>query len=89
MITDPGAIVAMSQRRLAKSVQTLMGIVTGLIADEQLSDKEIFFLRTWLSENVDVASAWPGSVIWARLDRVLADGVVEEVERAELVDLLS
>lgn len=88
MITDPAALESMRQNRLTKRIQTLIGIVTGLIADNALPDQEVLFLRTWLTENEDVARVWPGSVIWQRLAQILADGRIEEHERAELLSLL-
>lgn len=87
-IEDPGALVAMARRRQSKAVELLMGMVTGMVADDHLHDREILFLRTWLTENVEVASTWPGCVIAERVSHVLADGVITEDERQHLLGTL-
>ena len=37
-------------RRTTKGVQSLMGIVSGLVCDGELNDNEILYLRTWMTE---------------------------------------
>lgn len=79
---------ATRQRLMTRDIQALLGICAGLLADGQLNDVEIAYLRTWLSDNQVAMTSWPGSIIWARLDEILADGVVDEGERAQLVEVL-
>lgn len=67
---------------------SLCGIIQGLLADQQLNDIEIGFLRRWLAANHSVASEWPGNIIAEQIQRALADGVVTEQERAHLVETL-
>lgn len=71
-----------------KAMQTLMGIVTGVVADADLNLSEIQFLRTWLAENESAAREWPGCVIAKQVKDVLADGVVTDAERAHLLTVL-
>lgn len=71
-----------------KAVGQLLGIVTGVVADGELTDKEIVFLKTWLTEHAAVADEWPGSAIYRAVSDVLADGVITEVERQHLTDVL-
>lgn len=78
----------LTNRELNRSVQMLMGIVTGIVADGRLHDMEIQMLSTWLSANSDVASRWPGSAIARQLEVVLADGIISEEERAHLLSEL-
>lgn len=73
---------------LNRSLGGLLGIATGLLADEQLADVEIQFLNDWLKANDAVVSTWPGDVIYNRVKEVLADGVITEDERAHLVETL-
>lgn len=88
MIDSHSARVAIDQRAHNRAVELLHGIVTGLIADGQLNDQEITFLRHWLMQNPDVAESWPGNVIAERIRGVLADGFVTEAERAHLLHTL-
>jgi NAD-dependent DNA ligase len=76
-------------RNLIKSVESLLGICRGLIADNQLNTAEIGFLDTWLRENQEVARAWPGDVIARRIAHILSDGVVTDEEARDLKETLS
>lgn len=66
----------------------LLGVISGITADGQLHDLEIQFLRTWLASNERAGSHWVGDRIAAQIDRIMADGVVTDVERQELMDAL-
>lgn len=76
--------IATDSRLLKRGCESLLGICSGLIADGLLNDLEIQFLRTWLIENVEVASSWPGEVLHKRVADVLVDGVITDEERAYL-----
>ncbi len=73
---------------LNRSLAGLLGIATGLLADRELQDVEIRFLKDWLDQNSAIASAWPGDVVYSRVSEALADGRVTEEERAHLVQTL-
>lgn len=66
----------------------LLGIVQGILADGHLNDREVSFLRDWLRVNDAASAAWPGNVIATQIESALADGVLDDVERAHLVDTL-
>jgi NAD-dependent DNA ligase len=72
-----------------KAMQNLFGMVTGIVADAHLHDREIALLSTWLAEHEGLAGTWPGSVIASNVRAVLADGVITEEERAHLLAVLS
>lgn len=80
---------ATDQRLLKRSCESLLGICSGFLADNHLSDNEIRFLDTWLKDNDDIATTWPGEVISARVEDILKDGVIEESEREYLKQTLS
>lgn len=88
MGTDFATAKAMQQRALTKAAQTLLGICSGISADGQINDREIIFLRSWLTENAEAASVWPGSAIARRIDEILADGIITQDERDSLLDSL-
>lgn len=77
------------QRNLRKSMQALLGLCQGLIADDRLSPEEIVFLDTWLKENDAVTREWPGTVIACRVARILADGIVTSEEADDLKETLA
>ena len=74
---------------LGRSCESLLGICAGMMADKMLSDKEIEFLDQWLRDNKEIAAAWPGDVVYARVQEVLADGVITEDERNHLKETLT
>lgn len=76
------------QNDLRRSLGALLGIATGLICDQHLSDSEVAFLNDWLTNNELLANAWPGDILHARVKATLADGVVTDEERAHLVETL-
>jgi NAD-dependent DNA ligase len=80
---------AYNQRRRAdRAVNEMLGLVRGVIADGRVSDEEVESLRYWLAENEDVAHIWPISVLAERVQRIFRDGVVDDLERAELHQVL-
>ena len=89
MINSQAAFGMLNKNQLNKSIDTLLGIVTGMISDGQLSDLEIKFLSTWLTEHADVAAIWPGSVVAHAVRTVLSDGVITESEREYLLVTLT
>lgn len=76
---------SIDQRNLTKAANTLLGVCSGIIADGVINDTEITYLRTWLAENKPVRSIWPGDVIGKRVEAILADGIVTEDERGDLL----
>ncbi|SFN25516.1 hypothetical protein [Variovorax sp. OV329] len=73
---------------MRQAIEKLMGIVEAMVADGDLHDLEIEFLRAWLAENPDVALVWPGNAVSGAIEAVLADGHVSPDERDYLVATL-
>lgn len=85
---SPAAIRSIANRQFTKSMQTLLGICTGIVADNHINDNEVYFLDNWLREYENVANSWPGHVIAERVRHILSDGVISDEERANLLDTL-
>ena len=66
----------------------LLGLITGITADGHLHDLEVQFLRTWLAENKQAAEHWLGAQLSEQIDQVMADGVITDDERAQLLQIL-
>lgn len=73
---------------MRQAIEQLLGIVEAMVADGDLHDLEIEFLKVWLAEHSDVARVWPGNAISGAIETVLADGHVNEDERAYLMATL-
>ncbi|MDO8293038.1 MAG: hypothetical protein Q7T29_09285 [Gallionella sp.] len=71
-----GRVMANHAHQLRKSCESLLGICTGIIADDALNEREVRFLDLWLKDNADISTIWPGEVIARRIGEVLADGNV-------------
>lgn len=82
------ATVAAKKRLMTKATLMLLGICTGLVADGKLTDSEIHFLGHWLKDNLEVIDQWPANVIADRIKAIMADGIITEAERADLLETL-
>lgn len=74
--------------RLKRAIDQLIGICSGIVADGELNDTEIAFLSTWLTNNHEACTEFPGKQIAGRIAATLADGVVTAEERGDLLELL-
>ena len=72
-----------------KSIESLIGIVRGVLADNSLHPDEVLFLDTWLRDNQELTLEWPGDVLAARIQSVLADGFVSQEELTDLKTMLA
>lgn len=76
------------QRIDTRALDTLIGICTGIIADGEINDCEIKFLKTWLCDNEQAASKWPGSAIARQLEFIIEDGEISSYGKKEFISLL-
>lgn len=73
------------KNEMNQSFSALIGICTGMLSDQKLTDDEIQFLDSWLDTHSAIAASWPGNVIHARIKSSLFDGIVTETEREHLI----
>jgi hypothetical protein len=62
----------------------LLGLCRGILADGHLHDAEIVALDQWMSTMGHLVPEWPGQVLARRVKAILADGEVDDGERADL-----
>jgi hypothetical protein len=67
----------------------LVGLCRGILADRELRDSEVVTLDQWLAEHAAALPEWPCQLLAQRVKGILADGVVEESERIELLAFLN
>lgn len=72
-----------------KSIEHLLGLCNGIASDQYLNDDEIHFLRNWISDNQNIVDKWPCNIIHDRLSSILADGIITDDERADLLETLN
>ncbi len=81
---------AYNARRLAtRSVDELIGICKGVVADGVVNSEEANFLVGWLNANRPVMDVWPVNVLSVRIEKMLEDNCIDEIERKELFKLLT
>jgi len=85
---DAAALRSIANRQLTKSMQTLLGICTGIAADNHINDQEVHFLNGWIKEYSDVSNIWPASVIAERVRNILEDGIITDEDRCNLLEVL-
>lgn len=73
-----------AHRNIKKTVESLLGLCRGILADNNLADSEILYLDTWLKENSEITGDWPANVIADRVSEVLADGIITQEESDDL-----
>lgn len=66
------------------SIQKLHGIMQGIIADGKINTVEIKALSHWIDSHDELKTMWPYDEIESLVTKVLADGIVDEKEQAEL-----
>lgn len=79
---------AVFRNEMRQSCAALIGIAQGLLANGELCDKEILFLRAWLERSQNVALTWPGNIIAGQIEQALLDGYISEKERHHLYTTL-
>lgn len=73
---------------IISSIQFLNGLVHGILADNQLSDKEIEALNTWVTCNDYLKGTCPFDSLLTLISRILQDQKISESEREELTAFL-
>ena len=71
------------------ALEELLGLCSGIVADGIVTDEEAVALRNWLDQHPFAEIEWPVTDLVARLERIFADGRIDEAERSELRDALS
>ncbi|MFV8337158.1 BRCT domain-containing protein [Flavobacterium sp. RSP29] len=65
-------------------LQTLQGLCHGILADGNISDKEIFDLNDWLAENEHLNTYYPYDEIRSLIASIVSDNKIDEEERIVL-----
>jgi len=71
-----------------RSLDELIGISRGLMADGIINQAEAEFLYSWLKDHMQFTGTFPFNVIFERLDEILSDGIVDNDEKEELFNIL-
>lgn len=69
---------------ITHDIQTLQGILHGIMADDHASTEEIQKLRDWVNNNSHMKGSYPYDELDSLLIAVLADGKIDEEEQKQL-----
>lgn len=78
-----------AERIERRQIDELIGIARGLTADGTINHQEVEFLQSWLTSSLDASDNAIIIELYRRINEILADGVIDEDEKAELFDTLS
>ena len=76
-------------RLASRQVDELIGLARGLLADGTINQAEVEFLQKWLALNVDLSDQPVIRTLYERVNGILADGIADEDEKADLFDTLT
>ena len=71
-----------------RQIDTLIGLSKGLVADGKVDQAEAEFLQTWLIQNSQASDNPIILNLLAKVDAMLADGILDTEESMELLGLL-
>ena len=77
------------ENNVSKAIDRLSGICEGILADRTVNDEEAQFFASWVREHSVYEPVWPMTDILARVERIFADGRVDDEEREELRVVMS
>ena len=76
------------RRRLDRSVDELIGLCRGILADGEINQSEAEFLLDWLHRHREFCGSFPFSVLYGRVESALSDGVLDAEEQKDLLEKL-
>lgn len=76
-------------RITSRQIDELIGIARGLVADGQINQAEVEFLQKWLAANLSISGQPLIHTLYDRVSGILADGVLDKDEAADLLDTLN
>lgn len=73
---------------ITAAIQELCGLAQGILADKELTDSEIYFLKKWIDETDFLQGCYPFDELTSVLTDILKDGEISEDERNTLAVFL-
>ncbi|MBR2677754.1 MAG: hypothetical protein IKE28_12730 [Solobacterium sp.] len=73
--------------RTTIALQTLKGIVNGIIADDVINEGELLSLRAWMSQNMELHGNYPFDTLFETIEKVMEDNTITSEEQEELLSI--
>jgi hypothetical protein len=74
--------------RAERDLSEMLGLIKGVLADGVVTEGEAKLLKDWARHHPDATEVWPVDILKTRLDKIFADGRVDDAEREDLAELL-
>lgn len=71
------------------AIQGLQNLLLEIVADGRLDPAEVAELQDWLTDNADLCGSYPFDVIARNISAALADGVLEQSELSEMLEIFT
>jgi len=71
-----------------RMVDELIGLCRGVLFDGAVSELEAGALLRWIEANREISQQWPANVLYRRISRMMADGLLDAEEQRELIETL-
>lgn len=68
-----------------KAVNSILGLVEGIVIDAKINEKEIGFLQAWLGDHRINSGRHPFNELFPVVEQAVADGVLTEDERSDIL----
>lgn len=78
-----------NDRITSRQIDELIGVARGLIADNRVNQEEVLFLEKWLAANIELSDQPLIRTLYERIAEILADGLVDDDEKLQLLDTLN
>lgn len=85
MISEASYMRFAGRARLDKALNSLTGLIEGIAIDGIVNDAELDFVRAWLREHNEFRHAHPFNELMPVVEAALADGVLTEEERLDIL----
>lgn len=76
------------ENNVSKAIDQLSGICAGILADGEVNEAEARFFADWIRKYAPYEPVWPFTEILQRVERIFADGQIDDTERAELETIM-
>lgn len=85
---DPRLLKIHAQRIARRDIDQLLGICEFALQDGHVDQNEAEAIHSWLRSHHSILNTWPANVLYDRLQAMLADGVIDQNEQRDLLDIV-
>lgn len=77
-----------SDDTIESKINELLGLLSGIVADNIVNEKEFFLLDDWLKSNRCIGNSWPANIIIEKIKDIKSDEIIDKDELMEFLELL-